>query len=673
MSGGSASLRDFFETAETDLAYSDLPPSVRADLADALAGVNPALYGEGDSDPNDPPTASIEAPSSPATGETVTFTATASDPDGSIATYQWTVDGEAAGSGSTLDVTFSSGGDHEVTLTVTDGRGATATASTTVSVSASTGDPADRFTVEQFAVGTRQGEYGYQEDTIVATVSDDDGDDDVTAVTVTARELDSGETFSGTTEVDSGQATVEAATVDEDSDFDVPDEPYVATVEATDEDGGPLELETMVGGATGIDSAGELGSISNPTNATYPLDGTYVLLEDLDAGSVGGVPGDGGGGGTSGGGLDPIGTDDEPFDGEFYGDGKTIDRLFVGRSDTEGVGLFGHSDGEIRNFTLSNVDVTGKEKVGAVVGENGGDVENVSVSGSVTGVASEDEDGDLDGGDEIGGLVGANDGEISGCDADVTVDGYREVGGLAGRNYSARIGGSTATGDVTGKNEVGGLVGTNASSADTSGEIDGCLATGEVQGEPNAETPDDDKTDIGGLVGLNTAGTVSQSAATGAVFGTENIGGLVGYNELDRNVNSEPRVEYCYATGDVTGETNADGDAADQISGLVGVADGDVVNSYAAGSVTPGNSDDDTYGLAGGDASGSYWDEQTTGQTDSDLNDGKTGLSTSQMQGSDARTNMPAFSFGGRWETVTSPDDYPILTAIDKQAQLDTR
>lgn len=533
------------------------------------------------------------------------------------------------------------------------------------------GIPEDRFSVDSFGVAERPKNAEFPDETLVAVVSDADGDDDITAVTVTARELDSGETFSGTTEVDSGQATVEAATVEEDGDFDLPDEPYVATVEATDEDGGPLELETIVGGATGIDSAGELGSISNPTNAAYPLDGTYVLLEDLDAESIGGIPGNGGGGGTTAGGLDPIGTDDEPFEGEFYGNGKTIDRLFVGRSDTEGVGLFGYSDGEIRNLTLSNVDVTGKEKVGAVVGENGGDVENVSATGSVTGVASEDEDGDLAGGDEIGGLVGANDGDINGCDADVTVDGYREVGGLAGRNYAARIGGSTATGAVTGKNEVGGLAGGNASSASTRGEIAGCLATGEVRGEPNAETTDDDKTDIGGLVGVNTAGTVSESAATGAVFGTQNVGGLVGYNALDRAVDFEPSVEYCYATGDVTGETNADGDAPDRVGGLVGFADGDVVNSYAVGDVEPNNSSD-THGLAdGSNVSGSYWDRLTTGQTDSE--DGATGLTTPEMQGSDAPTNMSSFSFGGRWETVTSPDDYPILAAIDKQAQLDAR
>ncbi|MFD1633479.1 PKD domain-containing protein [Haloplanus ruber] len=664
MSGG-ISLQDFIDASELDL---EPPADLREEINTTLADLNQDLYGGGGGG-DASLSVSIGAPSSPATGETVTFTASASNPDGSV-TYDWQVDGTAAGSGPSLETTFSSSGDHTVTVTATDGAGATATATVTVSVSAPATDPADRFSVDTFDVGTPQGANSF-EDALVAVISDADGDDDITKVTVTARELDSSATFSGTTEMSGGQATVEAATVDEDGDFDVPDEPYVATVEATDADGGPVELETQVAGATAIDTAGELGSISNPTNSTYPLDGTYVLLEDLDASSIGGPPRGGGSGGTTTGGLTPIGTDAEPFDGEFYGNGKTIDGLFVGRSETEGVGLFGYSDGEIRNFTLSNAEVTGKDKVGAVVGENGGDVRNVSVSGSVTAVASESGNGNLAERGVAGGIVGENDGVVSGCDADVTVEGFRPVGGLVGTNSAGEVGGSTATGDVTGVNEVGGAVGANESSAYSVGEIRGCLATGEVRGETNPDTSGDDKRNIGGLVGVNVSGTVSKSAAAGAVFGNKNIGGLVGYNELDRAVDEPSRVEYCYATGDVTGESNAAQDPPDQIGGLVGLADGEVVNSYAAGTVTPTTSSD-THGLAdGANVSGSYWDRRATGQTASE--DGATGLTTAQMQGSNAPANMGAFSFGGRWETATNPADYPVLAAIDRQAQLDAR
>lgn len=78
------------------------------------------------------------APVAPATGESVTFTAEASDPDGSVASYEWSVDGSTVGSGPELRHTFEAAGEHEVTLTVVDGAGATTTVSTTVSVQRAT-------------------------------------------------------------------------------------------------------------------------------------------------------------------------------------------------------------------------------------------------------------------------------------------------------------------------------------------------------------------------------------------------------------------------------------------------------------------------------------------------------------------------------------------------------
>jgi hypothetical protein len=54
----------------------------------------------------------------------------------------------------------------------------------------------------------------------------------------------------------------------------------------------------------------------------------------------------------------------------------------------------------------------------------------------------------------------------------------------------------------------------------------------------------------------------------------------------------------------------------------------------------------------------SYWDTETTGQPRSD---GGTGLTTSEMTGSAATNNMLGFDFTTTWETVTNPDDYPIL------------
>ncbi len=105
---------------------------------------------------------------------------------------------------------------------------------------------------------------------------------------------------------------------------------------------------------------------------------------------------------------------------------------------------------------------------------------------------------------------------------------------------------------------VGGLVGFNRS-----GTVSNCYATGSVSGGG----------DVGGLVGLNWYGTVSNCYATGSVSGIGHVGGLVGIN-LDGTVSN------CQTTGSVTGTWEA-------VGGLVGINwYGTVSNCQTTGSVT---------------------------------------------------------------------------------------
>jgi len=95
------------------------------------------LDGTGGPPPNDPPTVSIDGPSEATPGEVVTFTADATDPDGSIASYEWEVGGSAVdGDSASLEYAFSEGdtGDRVVSVTVTDDDGASATEAKIVSV-----------------------------------------------------------------------------------------------------------------------------------------------------------------------------------------------------------------------------------------------------------------------------------------------------------------------------------------------------------------------------------------------------------------------------------------------------------------------------------------------------------------------------------------------------------
>jgi uncharacterized protein YkwD len=91
---------------------------------------------------NDPPTVQLSA--SPQGGPApleVTLTATASDPDGSIAKYEWDLNGDNSfeingGTKPTIEHTFTATGAHVVRVRVMDNGGETATASTEVVVAA---------------------------------------------------------------------------------------------------------------------------------------------------------------------------------------------------------------------------------------------------------------------------------------------------------------------------------------------------------------------------------------------------------------------------------------------------------------------------------------------------------------------------------------------------------
>src|SRR5439155_948855 len=73
--------------------------------------------------PNQPPTANFTFSCS---GLTCNFTSTSSDPDGTIASYNWTFgDGSPALTAQNPTYTYAAGNTYTVTLTVTDNQGAT--------------------------------------------------------------------------------------------------------------------------------------------------------------------------------------------------------------------------------------------------------------------------------------------------------------------------------------------------------------------------------------------------------------------------------------------------------------------------------------------------------------------------------------------------------------------
>ena len=73
---------------------------------------------------------------------------------------------------------------------------------------------------------------------------------------------------------------------------------------------------------------------------------------------------------NGGAGWDPIGDEGAPFDATFEGNGVSIDNLFIQRGTEDGVGLFGYvgDDCVLRGVRLTNVQVTGQNRVGSLFG-----------------------------------------------------------------------------------------------------------------------------------------------------------------------------------------------------------------------------------------------------------------------------------------------------------------
>ncbi len=203
-----------------------------------------------------------------------------------------------------------------------------------------------------------------------------------------------------------------------------------------------------------------------------------------------------------------------PFIGSFDGQDYVIWNLYINRPGMEYIGLFGSTDYDmvISDVGIVGGEISGKEYVGGLVGDNRGVVSGSYFSGIVKGYK------------EVGGLVGENSrGTISSSYSLGSVSGSGSIGGLVGEN-EGRISSSYSLGGVSGDEYVGGLVGNN-----DRGSISSSYGSGSVNGGSK----------VGGLVGQNYFESISNSYASGSVSGTgENIGGLVGENEGGSTSNS---------------------------------------------------------------------------------------------------------------------------------------
>jgi hypothetical protein len=150
----------------------------------------------------------------------------------------------------------------------------------------------------------------------------------------------------------------------------------------------------------------------------------------------------------------------------------------------------------------------------------------------------------------VGSLIA---GKVSDCHAqDVNISGLYNVGGLVAGAGGSRLGEAiisncSCTGTLSGDSSVGGLLGSGSISLSISRSY--CKAS--VRGT----------SEVGGLVGTSMYCAISDSYASGSVWGTnDGIGGLAGYN-------NKGSISCCYSSGTVAGPEETGGFVGSNYSG----------------------------------------------------------------------------------------------------------
>jgi hypothetical protein len=299
-------------------------------------------------------------------------------------------------------------------------------------------------------------------------------------------------------------------------------------------------------------------------------------------------------------GWTPIGT----FSGKLSGEGHSIFGLrIIGTG--QSMGLFSSIaySGRIEDLNLINGSVSnqGYSITGALAGRNEGVISNVKVINSmITGSAF------------TGSIAGTNDGNIIGSQViGGSVTGGQTVGGMLGQNSGAFSNNRVVDTAVSGATEVGGVVGSNQAAG----------VMNKVSYVSGSELLFSSSSGLGGLASVN-YGLISESYTMGIIGNGQSAvsaGGLVYYNT--------GTIENSYAKADVRGMGTMGGLVALQSDS------GYLIRSYASGT-TPTNSGG-LIGQADGTVVDSYWNTSTgvgTGYASgSAAGSGATGFSATDM------------------------------------------
>ncbi len=295
----------------------------------------------------------------------------------------------------------------------------------------------------------------------------------------------------------------------------------------------------------------------------------------------------------------PIGDDMNAFAGQFDGKGHSIKNLTLSGRGFPLTALFGNVDmgSRIGNMNLVDVNITsGGLYTAGLVAYNAGDIDNVTVSGSIVskgeiagGIAAQSlgnvsnskVTASISSYGNVGGIVGYNFGCISKCATDAVLDikgyldaSYHAIGGITGTTMQAAAVGIKPVisdcyvaghiSDSRGMGIVGGISGMIANGA----ELVRCFNVAAISAQRLATSEGDNAT--GGIAGWTREGAITNCYNAGTIVksGTsEYVGGIVGYQNVGYVTSSGKPTEMrymtmvskCYNSGQIV-STSTDGD-----------------------------------------------------------------------------------------------------------------
>lgn len=290
-------------------------------------------------------------------------------------------------------------------------------------------------------------------------------------------------------------------------------------------------------------------------------------------------------------GWQPVGNSSSAaFKGILDGNGKKISGLWIKRSSTDYVGLFGYTYGAtIKNLNIIATDINGKDYCSGISGYSekstlsdnsfSGKIQGGSRVGSLVGCGNDltlkDNSVTVDisaTGDYIGGLIGiSSKTNLNGCHVNNSkINGKDYVGGTCGGiNNSNSMSSCYIHANVTGNNYIGGICGHSGYSINMSN----CGYIGSVNGVSC----------IGGLIGyVNTPrycnSSLSKCFAIGAVYASSDYaGGIIGYDKC-YSYSYRNDISNCYFSGILSG--------SNYTGGLVGYKEyGIISQSYSMASI----------------------------------------------------------------------------------------